>query len=143
MGTFRGASQGQGFSFSTQLIELAILAIKSTFTIVGANANAAPIQSLFIDNFLIRGDIMFTPDADTEYTVKGVLGAEFSAVWIENNESGEIIKNKVGDYFCKMNLTNASNLIPQVGRFFAKHTAQKSVQHAPLFMRSVRRMPYI
>jgi hypothetical protein len=35
--------------------------------------------------------------------------------------------------------TNASNLTPQAGRFFAKHTAQKSVQLAPLFMRSVRR----
>ena len=34
-------------------------------------------------------------------------------------------------------LTNASNLTPQAGRFFAKHTAQKSVQLAPLFMRSV------
>lgn len=95
MGTSRGATQGQGFSFSTQLIESAIPAIKSTFTIVGANAHAAPIQSLFSDNFLIRGDITFTPEAHTEYVVKGVLGAEYSAVWIENKESGEIIKNKV------------------------------------------------
>jgi|TARA_B110000211_G_scaffold129858_1_gene149201 hypothetical protein len=37
-------------------------------------------------------------------------------------------------------LTNASNLTPQAGRFFAKPTAQKSVQLAPLFMRSVRRI---
>ncbi|MFT4940549.1 MAG: hypothetical protein ACI88A_003606 [Paraglaciecola sp.] len=36
-------------------------------------------------------------------------------------------------------LTNASNLTPQAGRFFAKQTAQKSVQLAPLFMRSVSR----
>jgi hypothetical protein len=34
-------------------------------------------------------------------------------------------------------LTNASNLTPQAGRFFAKHTAQKSVQLAPLFMRAL------
>ena len=35
------------------------------------------------------------------------------------------------------NITNASNLSPQVGWFFAKYTAQKSVQFTPLFMRSV------
>jgi len=34
-------------------------------------------------------------------------------------------------------ITNASNLTPQAGRFFAKHTAQKSVQLATLFMQSV------
>jgi hypothetical protein len=37
----------------------------------------------------------------------------------------------------KVHLTNASNLTPQAGRFFAKLTAQKSVQLAPRFMRSV------
>jgi hypothetical protein len=34
-------------------------------------------------------------------------------------------------------LTNASNLTQQAGRFFAKYTAQKSVQLAPQFMRGV------
>jgi hypothetical protein len=34
-------------------------------------------------------------------------------------------------------LTSALNLTPQAGRFFAKHTAQKSVQLAPLFMRAL------
>ena len=34
-------------------------------------------------------------------------------------------------------LTNASNLTPQAGRFFAKHTAQKSVQLATQFMRAL------
>jgi hypothetical protein len=95
MGTSRGATQGQGFSFSSQLIESAVPTIESTFTIVGANAHAAPIQSLFNDNFLVRGDITFTPEPHTEYIVKGVLGAEYSAVWIENKESGKVIEKKI------------------------------------------------
>jgi hypothetical protein len=47
------------------------------------------------------------------------------------------IKDKQPIFKIKCRITNASNLTPQADRFFAKHKAQKSVQLAPLFMRSV------
>ncbi|WP_257326061.1 hypothetical protein [Pseudoalteromonas rhizosphaerae] len=95
MGASRGATQGQGFSFTSQLIETAVPAIEATFTIVGATAHAAPIQSLFSDNLIVRGDITFTPEPHEEYIVKGVLNSEYSAVWIENKETGEIDNKKI------------------------------------------------
>jgi hypothetical protein len=95
MGASRGVTQGQGFSFTSQLIESAVPAIQSTFTIVGATANAAPIQSLFSDNLIVRGDITFKPEPHTEYIVKGTLNPEYLAVWIENKETGEIISRKI------------------------------------------------
>ena len=95
MGASRGATQGQGFSFTSQLIESAVPSIESTFTIVGATAHAAPIQSLFSDNLIVRGDITFTPKPHAEYIVKGVLKPEYSAVWMEDKETGEIINKKI------------------------------------------------
>ena len=95
MGASRGLTQGQGFNFSTQLIETAVPTLSQVFTIVGTRAHAAPIETLFSDNFFVRGNITFTPDAHTEYVVEGILGENYSAVWIKNIETGQIIGEKI------------------------------------------------
>lgn len=95
MGTSRSATQGQGFQFTTQLIETAVPVLSQTFTIVGATAHAAPIQTLFSDNNIVRGNITFTPEPHTEYIVEGQLSESYSAVWISNKETGEVIGKKI------------------------------------------------
>lgn len=95
MGASRRATQGQGFSFTTKLIETAIPILNQTFTIVGVTAHAAPIQTLFSDSYLVRGEITFIPEPDTRYLVKGTLSESYSAVWIENKATGEIITKKI------------------------------------------------
>ena len=91
MGASRTITQGQGLNFTTQLIETAVPILNQTFTIVGATAHAAPIQTLFSDNNIVRGDITFTPQPHTEYIVEGTLSEDYSAVWISNKETGQII----------------------------------------------------
>lgn len=95
MGTSRSATQGQGLSFTTQLIETAVPVLSQAFTIVGATAHAAPIQTLLSDNNTVRGDITFTPQPHTEYIVEGTFSESYSAVWLSNKETGQIIGKKI------------------------------------------------
>ncbi|MEM6460467.1 MAG: hypothetical protein AAF724_00975 [Pseudomonadota bacterium] len=68
-------------------------------TLAGLTYYAAPIGEMFNDVYRVSGDVDFTPVAGETYIVRGVLGKDYSAVWIETDEGSIVtqkVENKVG-----------------------------------------------
>jgi hypothetical protein len=69
---------------------------KATFTIVGqtwaVNRTWATVPTLMANRqiYVVSGDVTFTPQPGHTYSVKGVLGSQASAVWIED-QTGSIV----------------------------------------------------
>ncbi|MDD5365244.1 MAG: hypothetical protein PHR30_07885, partial [Gallionellaceae bacterium] len=45
--------------------------------------------------YQVTGDVSFTPDADKTYYVKGELGDNYSAVWLEDSDTHVVIDKKI------------------------------------------------
>lgn len=89
------ATYGQGFSLSTSHIVTNVPSAQAVFTIKGRTLYAAPIQALTGTVFEITGDIEFSPEANATYIVRGELSEGYSAVWIEEKESGKVVVKKI------------------------------------------------
>jgi hypothetical protein len=89
------ANYGRGFLLTPKVIGRNVPAEPSTFTIVGRTHHAAPILSLMSTEYEVSGDTRFTPLPGQSYVVKGQLGPDHSAVWVEDAASGAIIGQKV------------------------------------------------
>jgi len=89
------ANHGRGFYMDPKVIGRPVPARKATFTLLGMTHYAAPILALTNTVYKVEGTITFTPKADTNYVVKGKLGADYSAVWLENAASGEQVGEKI------------------------------------------------
>jgi len=94
----RSATYGQRANLITRLIESKIPSKEVKFTIVGRTEHAMPIQALSDAVYELRGDINFTPKAGERYIVKGVLAKEYSSVWLEIKETGEVVKAKIENH---------------------------------------------
>lgn len=66
----------------------------ASFTIVGRTHYAAPILEMINRVYEVSGEINFSPLPDRSYTVKGVLGHDYSAVWIEDDK-GTVVAKKI------------------------------------------------
>ena len=66
----------------------------AVFTITGRTHYAAPILALTKKVYQVSGDVSFAPTPGHLYTVKGVLAASGSSVWIED-EAGHIMDRKI------------------------------------------------
>jgi hypothetical protein len=64
------------------------------FHIIGCTHYAAPILAMAGTSYYVDGDVTFTPVAGATYIVKGSLGPDYSAVWIEDKDSGRQVGNK-------------------------------------------------
>ena len=83
------ANAGNGMIMgAAQDFSRAIPAQKADFHIAGRTHCAAPIQEMLGTVYLVDGHIEFTPEPDASYVIKGLLGPERSAVWIENGKTG-------------------------------------------------------
>lgn len=91
----RSATYGQGFNLTTKLLKTDVPAQEATYSIIGRTEHAAPVQAFSDEVYEVKGDIIFTPEANKEYIVKGVLGESYSAVWIELKETGEVVQSKI------------------------------------------------
>lgn len=91
----RAASQGRGFNMRTVGVMRKIPAQPATLTIVGRRDYAAPILALANKIYEVSGDIHLTPMPDDSYIVKGELGDNYSAVWLENEKTGAVVGNKI------------------------------------------------
>ncbi len=65
------------------------------FTVCGESIFQAPIFSLAMTNYYLTGDISFTPVAGQNYTLKGTFSHTYSAVWIENAATGQVVAPKI------------------------------------------------
>ena len=76
-------------------VDRRVLPQEAVFEIVGRTGYAAPIQSFTNKVYEVKGDVTFTPQERTVYVVKGTLGESYSAVWIEEKETGNLIGEKI------------------------------------------------
>lgn len=89
------ANSGRGFQMSPVVIGRNVPARATTFTIVGRTHYAAPILELMNAVYEISGQTSFTPQPNQSYVVRGVLGDDYSAVWIAEAGSGNPVGQKV------------------------------------------------
>jgi hypothetical protein len=89
------ANAGNGFAMTPQMYERSVPAAEATFHIMGITHYAAPILTVINTVYEVDGDIRFTPKVDHRYTVKGTLTDKYSAVWLEDAATGQIIDHKI------------------------------------------------
>ena len=85
---------GRGFSMDPVPFARDVPAQAATFTITGRTQYAAPILELTKKVYQVSGEVNFTPAPGRLYTVKGVLSAAGSSVWIED-DAGRVVDRKV------------------------------------------------
>lgn len=91
----RMSSSGGGFNMSIAPVDRQVLPRNAVFEIVGKTAYAAPILAFTNKVYEVTGEVKFTPEERTVYQVKGELGESYSAVWIEEKETGKVIGEKI------------------------------------------------
>lgn len=89
------ANRGGGFTLSTVSTFTRIPIRPLTLTIVGRTHYAAPILVLTNPVYQVAGDIQFTPEPAKVYIVRGELGEGYSAVWLEERDTGQQIGKKI------------------------------------------------
>lgn len=95
----RRASQGRGFALTTngggRTVPVKLMRLK----LIGTHVVAAPIHEMAsraIGTFFeVEGVIEFTPKPNGKYRVRGELKKNASAVWIENDETREVVTAKI------------------------------------------------
>lgn len=94
----QAASHGQGPRLTKIIVDRKVPARKLKLRLKAANTYAAPIQAMFNQlrgrNVEVSGDVEFEPIANRTYTVKGELGLQYSAVWLQDDETAEIVTPK-------------------------------------------------
>jgi hypothetical protein len=86
---------GRGFSMEPVAYARDVPAQPAVFSIAGRTHYAAPILELTNTVYEIKGDISFTPEPNRTYIVRGSLGPEASAVWIEDAQTKALIGDKI------------------------------------------------
>ncbi|MBK1715324.1 hypothetical protein [Rubrivivax gelatinosus] len=84
------ANRGRGMTMAPVGQQRDLPADKSVRLALAARTEyAAPILALTREVFQVKGPLEFTPEGGKRYVVKGVLGADRSAVWLEEEGSGK------------------------------------------------------
>jgi hypothetical protein len=88
-------NQGRGFNMTPSVIERNVPAQKATFTLVGRTEYAAPILALTNTVYQVTGKVTFSPETYRSYIVRGELGENYSAVWLEDEVTGKTVGEKI------------------------------------------------
>lgn len=91
----RLANQGRGMNMSPVVVEREIPTRPTTLRLVGRTEYGAPILALTSAVYQVKGDVQFTPEPHKSYVVKGDLGENYSAVWLEEIGTNAIVGAKV------------------------------------------------
>ena len=91
----RSRNYGRGFAMDPVIVSRDVPAREETFTIVGRTDYAAPILALVNKVYEVSGETRFAPEPNKAYMVRGTLGDEGSAVWIEERDSGKLVGRKI------------------------------------------------
>ena len=86
---------GNGISMDVVSFQREVPSTMSSFMLVGRTAYGAPILAMTHAVYEVKGVVEFSPEANTKYVVKGELTPDYSVVWIENAESGEVVGDKI------------------------------------------------
>lgn len=83
-------------SMSPVLIQRAVPAAKPTSLLLVARTEyAAPILTLTNAVYQVKGKIDFTPEPNKRYIVRGELGESHSSVWLEEEDSKQLVGKKI------------------------------------------------
>jgi len=91
----REGNSGRGRYLYTTVIDRPVLAQPGTFKVFGRTAYGAPFDEITHTVYQVSGDVHFTPQPSGRYVVRGILGASYSAVWIEEAESRTMVGEKI------------------------------------------------
>lgn len=89
-------NRGRGMYMEPYFIPRAVVAGQPVVVgLKGRTHYAAPILVLTNDVFQVTGTTEFTPLPGKKYVVRGRLEETYSAIWVEDAESGELVGRKV------------------------------------------------
>jgi hypothetical protein len=92
--TARG-NRGRILAMTPVVVQNPIPARATAVRIVGRTEYSAPFMALARTVYEIKGDVKFVPEADKSYVVRGELGENYSAVWIEEESSYAVVGKKI------------------------------------------------
>jgi hypothetical protein len=92
--TFR-MNRGQGMQMIPYILENEIPAKPILLSIVGRTEYAAPILALTNTVYQLKGEVEFNPEQNKTYFVRGELGENYSAIWIEDSETRAVVGKKI------------------------------------------------
>lgn len=95
LGSTRIKNQNHGFNMEAVALQHEIPVQLTTLNIVGRTEYAAPILAFTNTVYEVKGIVEFTPEPNKTYVVRGVLGENYSAVWVEDLGSGAVVGKKV------------------------------------------------
>ncbi len=88
-------NSGRGFSMVAITATNPIPARPVVLTLKARTMYGAPILEMVNAIYQVSGDVAFTPEADKTYQVNGVLGEEYSAVWLEDEGTRAVVGKKI------------------------------------------------
>lgn len=107
------ANQGNGLNAIKLSIKTRpVPAISAEFKIVGRTYYAAPIQAMTNPVYEVEGIIHFVPETGRTYVVKGDLGKNYSGVWIEDEQTHQILDRKI-------ELRHSAVVVPEPMKYLA------------------------
>lgn len=91
----RSLNYGGGMFMYPKVLTHEVPAKEISLTIVGRTEYAAPILAMTHAVYQVKGQVKFTPEENKKYVVKGALGENYSAVWIEEAETHSVVGKKI------------------------------------------------
>lgn len=88
-------NQGCGLIMIPSVIERNVPAQEATFTLVARTEYGAPILAWTNPVYQVIGKVTFSPETYRSYVVRGELGENYSAVWLEDEVTGKVIGKKI------------------------------------------------
>lgn len=89
-------NRGRGFMMDPVLLDREVPAGKPlVLELLARTEYAAPILALTNTVYQVKGDVSFEPVEGGIYAVKGVLGPDYSAVWIEDTATQQVVGKKI------------------------------------------------
>jgi hypothetical protein len=85
----------RGLTLRPEAIERNFPALISTFTVAGTTEHTESSLARMNNAIEVKGTITFIPLNYHHYIVRGELGEKYSAIWIEDEETGQKIGEKI------------------------------------------------
>ncbi|MEO8670831.1 MAG: hypothetical protein ABI411_05915 [Tahibacter sp.] len=87
--------RGMGLTLNSWVIERRVPAQPVRATLRCETVYSAPIFAMVGTNYRVDGVVDFVPQAGGHYVVRGVLTEAAQAVWIEDDDTGTVVTEKV------------------------------------------------
>lgn len=91
----RRQNEGRGMMMNVVEAERQIAAKQTKVSVTARTIYAAPILAIAGTVYQVQGDIVFTPEPNKSYVVRGALDESYSAVWIEEELTKTVVGEKV------------------------------------------------